>query len=61
MKALAPPAPDDKFYVDRPYSGHGFATLQDARCHAGVLQVNRTLNHSVRIYKNGEVVDLKRF
>ena len=61
MRLLTPPAHDDKFYVDRPYNGVGFPTLGAARCYAAALQLNGRYNHSVRIYRNGECVDLKRF
>ncbi len=61
LRALASPVPDDKFYVNRPYAGTGFDTLVDARCHAGLLQANGTYAHSVRIYRNGQLVDYKRF
>ncbi len=61
MHLLTPPPADDKFYVNRPYAGNGFHTLVDARCHAGLLQANGTYAHSVRIYRNGKIVDYKRY
>lgn len=61
MRLLTPPPHDDKFYVNRPYSGDGFPTLADARSHAGMLQANGTYSHSIRIYRNGEIVDYKRY
>ncbi len=61
MRLLTPTPDDDKFYIKRPYFGHGFDTLVDARCHAGLLQFQRTCKHSIQIFRNGECVSLKRY
>lgn len=50
---------DDKFYVDFDRS-RGHEKLSLARAHAASAQTTGQINRSVRIYRNGELVDLKR-
>lgn len=51
---------DGKYYVDFNLR-RGFDDLRQARCHAGQAQQNGDVRRSVQIYRNGELVDLKRF
>lgn len=51
---------DGKYYTDF-NRARGHDSLRDARCAAGRAQQSGDVRRSVRIYRNGELVDLKRF
>lgn len=54
-----PTAKDGKYYVDF-NRRDGFDTLAGARCFAGQAQQRGDVKRSVQIWRNGELVDLKR-